>query len=156
MKTATVEAAKQYLAVGAGGVLGALLRETLEVWIAPAHGFPLATLLINWSGSFFLAWFYTVTIWKWKLPQWFRAGVGTGIVGAYTTFSTFVVETDALFAKGRMSLAILYLFLSLVGGFAFALLGGRLSGGREKSSVMVPDSGVTQKPSRRLNEGESA
>ena len=127
-----IEPLRQYGAVAAGGVIGALLREMLEVGVPSVHHFPLATLLINWSGSFFLAWFYTLTIWKWKVPQWVRAGVGTGIVGAYTTFSTFAVETDALLSRGRTDTAVLYVVLSLFGGLAFAAWGGRLGGERKE------------------------
>lgn len=133
-----VEALRQYAAVAMGGVIGALLREMLEIRMPAAHGFPLATLLINWSGSFVLAWFYTVTIWRWSIPQWVRVGVGTGIIGAYTTFSTFAVETDVLLRNGRAATAVLYVCLSLIGGLFLAIWGSRLGGEKQEPSVSHP------------------
>jgi len=131
----TVAGIKLYAAVGVGGALGALLREAVEQLIPVTLGFPFATLFINWSGSLLLAWFYTISIRKWRLPVWLRTGVGTGIVGAYTTFSTFSVETDKLLGSGRVGEAILYVALSLFGGFALALLGVRLGGEKPERQV---------------------
>jgi len=128
-----LEPLKQYAAVGVGGLIGAPLREGVELLIPSTHAFPLATLVINWTGSFFLAWFYTISIWKWNVPQWLRAGLGTGVVGAYTTFSTFSVETDKLFLSGRTVEAIFYVVLSLFGGFGLAILGARLGGERSET-----------------------
>ncbi|MCY0876817.1 MAG: CrcB family protein [Firmicutes bacterium] len=130
-----LEPLKQYAAVGLGGLIGAPLREGVELLVPSLQSFPLATLIINWSGSFFLAWFYTISIWKWRVPQWFRAGLGTGVIGAYTTFSTFSVETVKLFHKGKAAEAIVYLVLSLLGGFAFAFLGARLGGEKKEAAV---------------------
>jgi len=141
VKTTTAETLRLYAAVGLGGIIGALLREILELVVPAAHGFPIATLVINWSGSFFLAWFYTITIWRWNTPQWFRTGVGTGIVGAYTTFSTFIVETNGLLATGKQFTAVLYILLSMVGGLALAMLGSRLGGQRPEGG---PAEGTTE------------
>ncbi|PWI58556.1 fluoride efflux transporter FluC [Sulfoacidibacillus thermotolerans] len=129
---------KQYLSVAVFAILGALARQGVEILLPPipGNGFPLATLLINWSGAFFLAWFYTITIWRWRLPQWLRTGVGTGFVGSYTTFSTFMVESDGLFAHGAPQVAVLYLALSLLGGFALALLGVRLAGEKTEEKIL--------------------
>lgn len=115
-------------AVGLAGSLGAVLRYEAGLW---AHhwwqsAFPLGTLLINLSGCLVLGWF-TVRVLAWPvLPEWLRLGFGTGLIGAYTTFSTFSVETLTLLREGRPGTAALYVALSLVGGLAFAWLGFRL------------------------------
>ncbi len=129
-----VEGAKQYGMIAVGGIVGALLREFVEIIMPPLQGsqFPIATLLINWSGSLFLGWFYTTTIWKWRVPIWVRTGIGTGIVGSYTTFSTFMVETNALFGKGLTFTAVLYVLMSVIGGLLCAFAGVRLVGERRE------------------------
>ncbi|MCI0181980.1 fluoride efflux transporter FluC [Sulfoacidibacillus ferrooxidans] len=116
---------KQYLAIAAFAVLGALARQELEIILPPLSGtgFPIATLLINLSGAFFLAWFYTVTTSFIPIVQWLRTGVGTGFVGSYTTFSTFMVESQALLAHGAIVVAAVYIVISFVGGFAVAWFG---------------------------------
>jgi CrcB protein len=119
-----------YGAVGFGGIIGAMLREVLELLIPVTSGFPLPTLVINWTGSLFLAWFYTITTWRLGMPAWLRAGVGTGIVGAFTTFSTFSLETDTLLQTGKLLEAALYVALSVAGGLFLAWLGFRLGSER--------------------------
>lgn len=145
----------QYGAVAVGGVLGALLRETIELITPASYGFPVATLLINWSGSFVLAWFYTITIWRFKVPQWVRAGIGTGVIGAYTTFSTFAVETNSLLVKGQIFIAGIYVVLSVIGGFFLALLATRLAGEKEESLQDGESSRERVVDSFGLKDGES-
>ncbi len=124
-----IEKALQYLVIAVFSVLGALARQEIEILIHPlaGSGFPLATLLINLTGAFFLSWFYTLTIARSRFPQWLRTGIGTGFVGSYTTFSTFMVESETLLSHGSILVALFYLFISFVGGFALALLGVRLA-----------------------------
>lgn len=133
----------QYGAIATGAIGGSLLRQWLEFAIPPitGTGFPIATLAINLSGSLFLAWFYTITVWKFHLPQWVRVGLGTGFVGSYTTFSTFMVETNALIGRGEWQTAFLYAGSSVIGGLAAGWAGVRLAGERreERTEKESPD-----------------
>ena len=119
----------EYVAVAAGGVVGAFLREGIELLLSArlTDHIPLATLFINWTGSLFLGWFYTRTIWHWRVQQWVRAGLGTGLVGAFTTFSTFSVESVQLLGQNA-ALGILYIVASAVGGIGLSQIGMRLAG----------------------------
>ncbi len=121
----------EYAAVAVGGVIGAVLRELIELLLSAnlTDHIPLATLLINWTGSLFLGWFYTRTIWRWRVPQWARAGLGTGLTGAFTTFSTFSVESVQLLSHNA-ALGMLYILSSVVGGLGLSLIGMRLAGER--------------------------
>jgi CrcB protein len=112
------------LSVAVGGVLGALARYLVEMGVATPHGhFPWATLLVNVSGSAVLG---ALLVWiRRRLPRHrlLRPFLGTGIIGAYTTFSTFAVEADELVRGGHVLTASLYVVVSLVAGLGAALAG---------------------------------
>lgn len=116
-----------YVAVALGGFVGAVLRYLISEWWGTQHGFPLATLVINLAGSFFLIWFYTLTLERVRIHPHVRLGIGTGLVGAFTTFSTFCVETWKLIDSGQYLFAGLYVGLSLVGGIFLSALGHSLA-----------------------------
>jgi CrcB protein len=106
-------------------MVGALLRYSMGLLV---HGwwegsFPLGTLLINFVGSFALGW---LTAWlnrAGKVPVWVKPGIGTGLIGSFTTFSTFSVETISLMQQQLWGQAALYVGLSLVGGLSLAWAG---------------------------------
>ena len=78
----------------------------LSTWIhVPAGGFPWATFWTNVSGSLVLGALLWVLIERYPPSQYVRAFVGTGVLGVYTTFSTFSVETDVLVKDGHAGLA---------------------------------------------------
>ncbi|MCF8563292.1 CrcB family protein [Alicyclobacillus tolerans] len=112
-----------YLAVAAGGVAGACLRFFVTEWMGTLRGFPIATVVINIVGSFFLAWFYTITLERFPVHPTIRLGIGTGLVGAFTTFSTFTVDFWKLWQSGEWLMAAGYILLSVIGGIGAALLG---------------------------------
>ncbi|MFD2332996.1 fluoride efflux transporter CrcB [Cohnella sp. GCM10020058] len=114
--------------VGLAGSIGALLRYEAGLW---THSwwhmtFPLATLVINLSGCLALGLFTAWATTRPGMPEWLRLGIGTGLIGAYTTFSTFSVETLTLLRDGRAGEAALYVGASVVGGLLFAWAGFRL------------------------------
>ena len=112
------------LAVVLGGLLGTGLRLTIDQLVVPDSAFPWATLLVNVAGSLALG-FLVARVWP-SAPAWLRAGLGTGLLGSFTTFSAVIVALLTLTAAGMTVLAIVYLLASLVLGFAAALLGIRL------------------------------
>lgn len=119
------ERAAPYLAVSAGAAIGANLRHGVGLWVAAfAPGiFPWGTLLINLSGGLILGCFLTLIAERLAEPPLARLFVATGLLGAYTTFSTFSAETVALFAAGRWVLAAVYIGFSLIGGYGAAWAG---------------------------------
>ncbi len=112
------------VAVVLGGILGTGVRLAISQLVAPGSAFPWATLLINVVGSFVLG-FLVARVWP-TAPAWLRAGLGTGVLGSFTTFSAVIVSLLTLTAAGMTPLAVVYLVVSLLLGFAAALLGVRL------------------------------
>jgi CrcB protein len=120
-----VETLTKYLAVAAGGALGACLRYYLggSVLSRTAAPFPTATFVINVTGSFIIGFFLTLITERVKVDPHVRLAIAVGFVGAYTTFSTFEYETARLIEDKEFLYAFLNVGLSFVVGFA-AVWGG--------------------------------
>ena len=115
------------LVVGAGGVIGANARWAIGEWSTNvwSTAFPWGTLLVNLSGSLILGWFIAVSVRR-ERGQYARLLIATGMLGAYTTFSTFAYETVRLVQRGDDLVAVTYVVASLVLGLGAAALGIRL------------------------------
>lgn len=121
----------------AGGFLGTVLRYELGRLIPSTGPFPLATVLINLVGCLFLGWFFTVAA-NWKIRPDVRIGLGTGFTGAFTTFSTFSVETVGALNANHSGIALAYLLISIVGGLVMVGVGvalGQKSGKKAGGSA---------------------
>lgn len=114
-----------YLAVAAGGALGAALRYYIggTVFARTLTPFPLATFVINVTGSFVIGFFLTLATERLSVSPHLRLAVAVGFVGAYTTFSTFEYETIRLIEEGQLIHAVLNVVLSVTVGFV-AVWGG--------------------------------
>lgn len=110
--------------VGAGGFVGAIARYLLALWVDARMEtpFPVATLLINVSGSFILGVLSGALEFS-TLPPEVRLTLGVGFLGAYTTFSTFTYETLRLVEAGNAGVALGYVAASLAAGLTAAVLG---------------------------------
>ncbi|PKR86629.1 fluoride efflux transporter CrcB [Heyndrickxia camelliae] len=117
-----------YFLVGIAGIIGASLRYLMGVPFSHImlHGYPLATFLTNMIGSFILGWFTTFLPKLKFIPPHVITALGTGLVGSYTTFSTFSVETVQLMAASKWGIAIIYVLFSLWGGLLLSWLGYRI------------------------------
>jgi fluoride exporter len=117
----------RYLAIAIAGSAGALLRYVMATQIGRINiRFPLATFIINISGSLFLGWFLAYAT-RHTISDTTRIAVGVGFVGAYTTFSTFMYESNRLFDEGAGFEALLNLLGSLIVGIIAVRLGMMLA-----------------------------
>jgi len=110
--------------VAAGGALGVAARYGIGQAIPTAPGaFPWATFWINVSGSFVLGLFMVIVFERLGPTRYLRPFFGTGFIGAFTTFSTFSVETDLLIKDDHLGTAAAYVVSTLVVGLTCAWLG---------------------------------
>lgn len=112
------------LVVAAGGLLGAPARYGIgQLLPTETHGFPWSTFLINVSGALLLGVLVVLLLERFAPNRYARAFFGTGFLGAYTTFSTYMVETVLLTKDGYVARATAYLLGSLVVGLFASWLG---------------------------------
>ena len=128
-----------YFLIGIAGIIGALLRYLVGIYFNHwwFYDFPLATFLTNLSGSFILGWLTTFLPKIKSLHPNIKTALGTGLIGSFTTFSTFSVETVKLIQASKWGTALLYVLLSLVGGLLFSWLGYKTGQKKSKKAVEV-------------------
>ncbi len=107
-------------AVAAGGAVGAVLRWAVSLaafrmtgqgdWV----GFPLGTVIVNVVGTFALAWLLSADASRGVASPIVRLFLGTGLLGALTTFSTFGLDAHGLLTQGRPGQGIVYLAGTLI------------------------------------------
>lgn len=105
-----------WLAVALGGACGALLRAGMSTWFpTKAGGFPWVTLAVNIIGCLLMGALYVLIVEKQLLPAAWRPWLMVGLLGAFTTFSTFSLEVFSLWQLDKPALASSYLVASVMG-----------------------------------------
>jgi len=122
---------QQILAIAGGGALGAVLRFGMSnvVYRMLGREFPYGTLAVNVLGSLLMGFLFVVLLERIVVSAEWRAALLVGLLGAFTTFSTFSFETLALFEGGEPVKAITNIALSVFLCLAATWLG--LSLGRQ-------------------------
>lgn len=120
---------ERYLLVMLGGGIGAGVRYKLGAWVQGLGGpsFPWGTFLINITGSFLIGLVLRLSLEGALSPEW-RLFLAVGVLGGYTTFSTFSWETLTLVQQGEWFKAFLYGAGSVMLGFVLVLLAYRWAG----------------------------
>jgi CrcB protein len=118
-----------YTLIAGFGVLGCWARYGMTNLVQSIYGrdFPYATLSINVGGSFMMGFLFVETLERLTVPPALRAGILTGFIGGYTTFSTFEMEILLLVEQGAPFKALFYSLLSVILGFAAAFGGAYIA-----------------------------
>ena len=112
--------------IAVGGALGALARYGLARALPHSPGdFPWSTLLTNVAGCLAIGVLMVIVIERLPSSRLVRPFFGTGLLGGFTTFSTYAVDTRAMLAAGRPGPAAAYLFGTLVLGLLAVVVGLR-------------------------------
>jgi CrcB protein len=113
-----------YAAVLAGGMLGGTTRYLVGLAIPPQPGqIPVAVLAVNVAGAFVLALLLSGWVRRGHVAHPWRPFLATGVLGSFTTWSTFMADTLALYRDGAPDLAVAYLLGATALGIAMAAAG---------------------------------
>ncbi len=115
----------QWIAVAAGGALGATLRHAVNQIALQALGadFPWGTLAVNILGSFIMGVFVGAFALFWDASQTLRLFLTVGVLGGFTTFSAFSLDSVLLLQRGQLIEAVSYILGSVI-----LSLGGLVAG----------------------------
>lgn len=113
-------------AVSAGAVIGSLLRWSAGIWLNSRWiGFPLGTLFVNCIGGLVIG---AVLFWLERSPnELLRLLLVTGLLGGFTTFSSFSAESLIMLQRGQLALAFGHTMAHVAGSLACAALGFRIA-----------------------------
>jgi CrcB protein len=120
-----------FLAVAAGGALGSLSRYAVDRLIERrvASVFPWSTFTINVTGCLVVGALVAALVDRHNTPEWLRVGLIMGVLGGYTTFSTFGQESYELLRGGHAGVGVVYAVGSLVAGVIAVALGTMIGRG---------------------------
>ncbi|TVP86170.1 MAG: fluoride efflux transporter CrcB [Thioalkalivibrio sp.] len=104
-----------YLAIALGGALGSVLRFAMNEAVSARFGraFPWGTLSINVIGSFLIGLLAVLLVERWDVSPAVRLGLMVGVLGGFTTFSSFSLEVVNLVQNGALLRATLYVLASV-------------------------------------------
>ena len=107
---------KDFLAVAAGGAFGAVLRYLVYLLAGLFFGmdYPFGTLIVNIVGSFVMGVLVEGMALAWTVSEQLRLVLVVGILGAFTTFSTFSLDVAVLYERGRSGLVAGYILISVI------------------------------------------
>ncbi|KQQ06380.1 CrcB [Rathayibacter sp. Leaf185] len=126
------------LVVAAGGVVGTAGRYGVALLLPPLGDLPVATIAVNLSGAFLLGLLLESLARRgpddggWRMV---RLLLGTGVLGGFTTYSTFSLDTVGLLEDGRFAESALYAAVTLVIGTAAAVLGIAVAARRRRAAA---------------------
>ena len=118
-----------YLIVGLGGAAGSILRYGVQKLFntQQAVAFPTATLLVNISGCFLIGILYSIASRSLSWNEEMKLLLMTGFCGGFTTFSAFTLEGIGLLKENKISLFVIYLTASVIGGLLATFIGIRIA-----------------------------
>jgi fluoride exporter len=116
---------RMLVAVALGGACGSMARYLVSVLVGRRLGtaFPWDTLAVNLSGAFAMGVLAELALHAWQPSAALRAFLTIGLLGGFTTFSTFSLDAAQLMERGDMAAAAVYMLVS-AGGSVAALFGG--------------------------------
>ena len=113
-----------YLLAALGGALGALGRWALAEALPHSPGaWPWSTLLVNLLGCLLIGILLAVLLARFPQSPWLRPFLAVGVLGGFTTYSTFAVDVVRLTGAGHAAVAVGYVLVSVLGGVAAVLAG---------------------------------
>jgi len=114
-----------FLSVAMGGAIGAVGRYYLMSFIGNlfGHGFPYGTVVVNLIGGFLLGALIEISALVWSPSEEIRALLVVGLLGSFTTFSTFSLDIYSLLTRGNFILGGLYIVVSVIASVV-ALIAG--------------------------------
>jgi CrcB protein len=111
------------LQIALGGAVGSLARYGIDQTLPWSDGFPWATLIINVVGALAIGVVATTVV---DMRPWVRPVVIVGVLGGFTTFSAFALQTGTLLDAGHVMQALVYLALTMVAGLVAVEIGAAL------------------------------